>query len=183
MPTFAQNRFGHLPSLPGLAARLGAALATSLALAACATTSLPAAPVYQQSNSSTEAEYQPYLVPGPNALTGQAVQVLADGRRLPVVGRTVTLDPATSTGNDWWRVAGRVYGERLSLPPTESFARARRTAVTDGEGRFAFRQLPAGSYWIRTDYGGLGADSPRGLLGGRVAVPAAGAVVLDRPAE
>lgn len=148
-------------------------------LSACATTSLPASPEYRPATAATEAEYRSYLVTGPNSLEGQALQRLPDGRRVPVAGRSVTLDPATSTGNDWWRVAGRSWPDRLSQPPSESFARARRVAITDAEGRFAFRNLPAGSYLVRTDFGGVPATAPKGLLGRRLTIPTTGSIVLD----
>ena len=163
----------------GLAAAVTAAVAAAMLLGACATTSLPASPQYQRSTSATEAEYQSYLIAGQHTLEGQALQRLPDGRRVPVAGRSVTLDPATSTGNDWWRVAGRSYGDRFSQPPSEAFARARRVAITDGEGRFTFRNLPAGSYLVRTDFGGTSPNAPKGLLGRRIAVPTTGPIVLD----
>lgn len=155
------------------------ALPLALALAACATTSLPPAPQYQRPTTATEAEYQSYLIAGANALEGQALQPTADGRRAPVAGRSVTLDPATTTGNDWWRVAGRSWADRLSQPPSDAFAKARRTALTDAEGRFVFRNLPAGSYLLRADFGGAPANAPKGLLGRRVTVPTTGPIVLD----
>ena len=163
-----------LPVLSALPALLAATL-----LGACATTSLPPSPQYQSPTAATEAEYRSYLIPGPNTLEGQAIQKLADGRRVPVAGRSVTLDPATSTGSDWWRVAGRSYPDRLSQPPSEAFSKARRLAITDVDGRFTFRNLPAGSYLLRTDFGGIPASAARGLLGRRITVPATGPIVLD----
>lgn len=155
------------------------ALSLPWLLAACATTALPPSPQYQRSTVATEAEYQSYLINGSASLQGQALQTLADGRRVPVAGRSVTLDPATTIGNDWWRVAGRSWADRLSQPPSEGFAKARRTALTDAEGRFVFRNLPAGSYLLRTDFGGASANAPKGLLGRRITVPTAGPIVLD----
>jgi hypothetical protein len=170
---------------PGLAAAIGLATAITL-LGGCASTELPPGPQYQAATATTEAEYEPFLRPGTNVLEGRAVRKLPDGRPAPVVGRSVTLDPATTIGNDWWRVAGRSFADRLSLPQSEAFARARRVTVTDGEGRFAFRDLPAGSYYLRTDYGGTatsGAGAQGGLLGQRVVVPVAAPVLLDSLAE
>ncbi len=155
------------------------ALSLPWLLAACATTSLPPSPQYQRSTVAAEAEYQSYLISGSGTLQGQALQTLADGRRGPVAGRSVTLDPATTIGNDWWRVAGRSWADRLSQPPSEGFAKARRTALTDAEGRFVFRNLPAGSYLLRTDFGGASANAPKGLLGRRITVPTTGPIVLD----
>lgn len=176
--THARRRAGRLTPRVRPAAR-GLALALPWLLAACATTSLPPSPQYQRSTAATEAEYQSYLIAGTGILQGQALQLLVDGRRAPVAGRSVTLDPATTTGNDWWRVAGRSWADRLSQPPSEGFAKARRTALTDAEGRFVFRNLPAGSYLLRTDFGGAPANAPKGLLGRRITVPTTGPIVLD----
>ena len=55
----------------------------------------------------------------------------------------------------------------------------RRLAITDVDGRFTFRNLPAGSYLLRTDFGGIPASAARGLLGRRITVPATGPIVLD----
>ncbi len=165
------------PRRPTLLLMLAAA--SSGLLAACATTSLPPSPQYRAATTATEAEYQSYLVAGPHSLEGQALQRLPDGRSVPVAGRSVTLDPATSTGNDWWRVTGRSWADRLSQPPSEAFSRARRVAITDAEGRFSFRNLPTGGYYVRTDFGGVPAQATKGLLGRRIAVPTAGAIVID----
>ena len=164
---------------PAAGLPLALSQALPVLLAACATTSLPSPPSYQPATAATEAEYQSYLITGPNVLEGQVLQPAADGRRLPVAGRSVTLDPATSTGNDWWRVAGRSWADRLSQPPSEGFAKARRTTLTNADGRFVFRNLPAGSYLLRTDFGGAAANAPKGLLGRRIAIPTTGPIVLD----
>ncbi|MET0508108.1 MAG: carboxypeptidase-like regulatory domain-containing protein [Burkholderiaceae bacterium] len=168
-----------------MTAAIGLAAAFAL-LGGCASTDLPPGPQYQAATATTDAEYQPFLRPGTNVLEGRAVRKLPDGRPAPVIGRSVTLDPATTIGDDWWRVAGRSFADRLSLPQSEAFARARRVTVTDGEGRFVFRDLPAGSYYLRTDYGGTatsGAGAQGGLLGQRVVVPVAAPVLVDSLAE
>ncbi len=160
-------------------------VAAAACLAACASTSLPPGPRYQTPTPQTEAEYAPFLQPGVNVVEGQAIRRLADGRTQPIAGRSVTLDPATATGNDWWRAAGRSFADRLSLPPSDSFVRARRVVVTDAEGRFSFRNLPAGTYYLRTDFGGTGPAAAGGvsggLLGRQVSVPVTGPVLLDSP--
>jgi hypothetical protein len=179
VPTFTPS---NLP--PGLRFALPVVVAASLA--ACASTALPPGPRYQPSTTRTEAEYQPFLQAGANVLEGQAIRRSPDGRSQPVAGRSVTLDPATTTGNDWWRVAGRSFPDRLSLPPSDAFLRARRVTVTDVEGRFAFRNLPAGTYYLRTDYGGTGPGPTGvsgGLLGQRIEIPVAGPIVLDALAD
>ncbi|EGY53163.1 hypothetical protein HMPREF9371_0654 [Neisseria shayeganii 871] len=65
-------------------------------------------------------------------------------------GETVTLDPATTIGTEWWRKAGIYYVHRNQVPPSPGFSEARRTTVADADGNFTFENLPAGKYYVRT---------------------------------
>ncbi|MCK9582788.1 MAG: hypothetical protein M0Q46_04105 [Endomicrobiales bacterium] len=117
-------------------------------LTGCATLYSP--PQWNPIQDTTEAEYEPYLINGTGTITGQAFLVQNGGGVVKAAGRTVTLDPATTVGNEWWGKAGKVYVQRLQTPPSPNFLKARRSTVADADGRFKFTDLPTGKYYICT---------------------------------
>lgn len=111
----------------------------------------PPPPQWNQVNESFEAEYTPYLKKGTATLIGQAFFTKANGDVVKAAGRTVTLDPATSIGHEWWIKSGIYWVYRMETPPSVGFAKARRITVADADGRFKFTDLPAGKYFVRTE--------------------------------
>lgn len=130
------------------------AFAISLLISACATTppapSTPA-PSWSPVSDANEAEYLPYLQPGTSTLRGQAFLTQAGGRVVTAAGRTVTLDPATTVGNEWWGKSAKVWVHRALTPPSPTFFKARRSTTADADGRFVFSDIPAGKYYVRTE--------------------------------
>jgi hypothetical protein len=124
-------------------------LVLATALAGCATPA--SAPQWNPVARATEAEYQPYLRAGSGTVTGQAFMLNRVGNAVKAAGRTVTLDPATSVGNEWWAKAGKFWVHRKVTPPSPAFAKARRTAVADADAKFTFSDLPPGKYYVRTE--------------------------------
>lgn len=166
--------------------RAMAIAAAVFALSGCATP--PAPPAWSAADEKNEAEYLPFLSRGSASLRGQAFLTQAGGRVVTAAGRTVTLDPATTVGREWWQKAGKLWVHRTQIPPSAAFAKARRTTVADADGRFTFRDLPAGAYYLRTEVTWeIGGYNPTqgGLVGRLVDVPSAGTaeVVLSTFAE
>ena len=122
-------------------------------------------PTLNQPTSQTEFEYKPYLRTGSGSVSGQAFFVQAGGVVVTAAGRTVTLDPATTTGKEWWAKAGKHYVHSAVVPASPNFKKSRRKTIADADGRFKFRELPAGNYFIRTD---ITWYSPAGTQGGLV---------------
>ena len=134
------------------------------------------APQWKAASDAAEAQYRPYLAGGKCSLTGQAFLVQSGGDTVKAAGRTVTLDPATSVGNEWWTKVGRSWEHRELTPPSPGFAKARRTTVADADGRFKFSGLTAAKYYVRTEgtevtwEAGRYSLSQRGLVGQPVEV-------------
>ncbi|MDB6032201.1 MAG: putative lipoprotein [Verrucomicrobiales bacterium] len=124
-------------------------LALTTLMAGCVT--LPPPPQWNPVSDAAEAEYRPYLAGGKGSLTGQAFLVQRGGGVVKAAGRNVTLDPATSVGNEWWGKAGKVWAHRSLTPPSPGFAKARQTTVADADGKFKFSGLAAGRYYVRTE--------------------------------
>ncbi len=131
-----------------MAKRLTALAFMLLGAYGCATPYAP--PAWKANSPVAEAEYTHYLKAGSGILRGQAFLTQSGGGVVKGAGRTVTLDPATSTGIDWWEKAGKFWLHQASQPPSKGFEEARRTAVADADGRFTFTDLPAGKYFVRT---------------------------------
>jgi hypothetical protein len=88
---------------------------------------------------------------GASQVVGQAFLAQDGGGIVKAVGRNVTLDPATTIGDEWWGKAGKTWVFRGLLPPSPGFTKARRTVVADAEGRFSFREISEGKYYVRTE--------------------------------
>ena len=95
-------------------------------------------------------EYQPYLAAGNATITGQAFLTQRGGDVVKAAGRTVTLDPATSVGNEWWEKVVTDRYDQSETPPSTAFQQARRTTTADADGRFRFSDLPPGKYYLHT---------------------------------
>lgn len=121
-----------------------------LALTGCAAIEVPP-PTWNPITDQTEAEYKTYLAEGDANISGQAFMTTQGGSVIKAAGRNVTLDPATSTGNEWWGKAGKKYIFRDLTPPSVAFKNGRRTTVADADGKFKFTNIPAGTYYVRTE--------------------------------
>lgn len=127
-----------------------AAIVLALSLSACATPPSPP-PTWSSHSPENEAtEYAPYFTNGSGAITGQAFLMQRGGGVVVAAGQVVTLDPATSTGIEWWNKAGTNYQFKELTHPSTSFQKARKTEVADASGKFTFSNLPAGKYFVRT---------------------------------
>ncbi len=91
-------------------------------------------------------EYEAYRGHGTAELAGLAVAKTREGE--PVFGAddTVYLFPATRYTDEWW-TRTMVEGRYLTDPDPRSLAYMRTTVADDG-GRFRFRSLPAGEYYV-----------------------------------
>lgn len=98
-----------------------------------------------------ETEYEPYLKSGTGSIIGQAFLTQAGGNVVKAAGRTVTLDPATSVGVEWWNKSGKYWAHRGVTPPSPNFHKARKSAVADADGRFKLLNLPDGKYYVLTE--------------------------------
>jgi hypothetical protein len=134
-----------------------------LALSSCATV-IPL-PTWNASGAALEAEYEPYMQQGTSQIVGQAFFAQRGGGTVKAAGRNVTLDPATTIGNEWWGKAGKVWVHRELMPPSPGFVKARRTVVADAEGRFSFKEIPAGKYYVRTEVTWWAGSLQGGLVG------------------
>jgi hypothetical protein len=143
-------------------------LGISALLSCSACTTVPPPPQWSLVSETAEAEYGPYLKSGTSTISGQAFLRQKNGVVVTGAGRLVTLDSATSVGNEWWNKAAPVWAHRTLTPPSSGFAKARRSTIADASGRFKFEELPAGQYYVRTtvtwEPGGL-TPTQGGLVG------------------
>lgn len=158
------------------------ALFLILLLCGCETTPPPSV-AWTTPTAAQEQEYEPYLKGGTNMLTGQAFMVQRGGAVVYAAGRQVTLNPATSIGDEWWEKAGRTWTYREWDHPSPAFKRAQRTTTADAEGRFRFTGLAAGRYYVQTSVTWVIPQGPiqGGTVGRLVEVP--GDVILNEMAR
>jgi hypothetical protein len=113
-------------------------------VAACASNS-PPAPAPRRA-AFIEAEYQPYLNPGTGVVSGQVLLHTLAGEARYGAGREVYLNPVTSYSSEWWTQS--VIGGHELEDGDERARRYERLEIADREGRFAFKELPAGEYYL-----------------------------------
>ena len=126
----------------------------------------PTAGDHLQANAAvSEADYAPYLgTTGTSSITGRASLAIRHGEVKRATNRMVTLDPATSSARRWYERSGMSWTDFGSCSPDDLFRRARRTTVTDIDGRFSFNDLAPGTYLVRTTVTWEGPD-PHDLFG------------------
>ena len=136
----------------------------SVLFVGCATVTPP--PKWNETSMGLESEYTKYQVEGTGSVSGQAFLSQQGGGTVKAAGNNVTLDPATSVGNEWWGKAAIVWVHRALTPPSANFHKTRRTTVADADGRFKFKNIPTGRYYVRTEVTWM--VPTRGIQGGIV---------------
>ncbi len=95
-----------------------------------------------------EQEYQNLQHSGAAVVKGQAFLKTRGGDVKLAAGNEVILNPVTSYSNEWYEKA---YVQRKNL--IESDPRLRnyvKRTVADGSGRFVFKNVPPGEYYVTT---------------------------------
>ncbi len=130
-----------------------------------------------------DADYAPYRGDGTAEVSGRAIARARGGGYIYAADDTVYLFPATRYTDEWWQRT-MVEGSYLTPPDPRSLA-CMRTTVADDEGKFLFRSLPAGDYYVVCIVTWPDAEAGRPMqvanLGKRVTVGAAGKA--DAPLE
>lgn len=119
-----------------------ASIVLSLAPGGCGTS---APQILARQTTFDALEYAPYEGRGTAELSGQAVATTRGG---VIYGAedSVYVFPATHYTEEWWKRT-LIEGTYLAEPDPRSLA-FMRTTVADEQGRFRFRSLPAGDYYV-----------------------------------
>lgn len=118
-----------------------------LALFLCSAGCMTAAPqIHPRQQTFRAPDYAPYEVPGHAELSGQAFAKARGSEVIYGADDSVYLFPATRYTDEWWKRT-LVEGEYLSPPDPRSLA-FMRTVAADDQGRFRFRSLPPGEYYV-----------------------------------
>jgi len=104
--------------------------------------------VHQRQASFVESEYVRFTEEGTGVLVGQAFLKTRAGDVKYAAGNEVVLNPVTSYSTEWFNVG--VKGNQALSDPDPRVGTYTRTVVADGEGRFEFRNLPPGDYYVAT---------------------------------
>ncbi len=133
-------------------------------------------PVLDRQQPYVDIDYAPYRGEGTAEVSGRAIARARGGGYIYAAGDTVYLFPATPYTDEWWQRT-MVEGSYLTPPDPRSLAYM-RTTVADDEGKFQFRSLPAGDYYVVCIVTWPDAEEGRPMqvanLGKRVTVGAAG---------
>jgi hypothetical protein len=130
-----------------------------------------------------QAEYNAYLVPGDAEITGQAFLMTRGGEVRRCSGQDVFLDPVTTYSRIWYENAGSTSLQ--AIPSATVFQKVRMVTKCDADGRFRFKGVPAGRYYLRTQVRWeaptrYGLEPQGGLVGTEIEVRsgASGEVIL-----
>lgn len=95
-----------------------------------------------------EAEYLRLKTVGTSVVKGQAFLKTRAGDVKTAAGNAVFLNPVTSYSLAWYQV---VIVQGLPMdPPDSRLSSYMRTQIADGSGRFIFKNVPSGEYFITT---------------------------------
>jgi hypothetical protein len=129
------------------AAASAAVAASAVALGLAAGGCMTAAPsVLDRQQPYVEADYAPYKRDGTAEVSGRAIARTRGGGFIYAAEDTVYLFPATPYTGEWWQRT-MVEGSYLTPPDPRSLSYM-RTTVADEEGKFRFRSLPPGEYYV-----------------------------------
>jgi len=95
-----------------------------------------------------EHEYQRLAKSGTAIVKGQAFLKTRSGDVKVAAGNEVILNPITSYSNEWYEKAYR-RGMNLGEPDPRVWNYVIKT-VADGSGRFTFKNVPPGQYFVTT---------------------------------
>lgn len=133
--------------------------------------------VWRKMSTDQESEYAPYMKSGSGTVIGQAFLQRRDGITVRAAGRIVTLDPATSIGQEWWDRPVHFVHEYFDVPPSYAFLSARRCVRADADGNFRFEEIPSGMYYLQTSVTWQPGRTRQGGMVGKVVEVRGGEVV------
>jgi len=99
-----------------------------------------------------QAEYDALAKTGTGILRGQAFLKTRGGDVKTAAGNPVSLDPVTSSSRQWYEV---VILQNKELEPADDATKAhileyKRLTTADADGRFEFKNVPPGDYFLST---------------------------------
>ena len=101
---------------------------------------------HQRSTQFIESEYAQFEGDGSSKICGQALIKTKAGVIIPGGLPEVQLTPKTTYSTEWF-TEGVVHEQRLSDTDQRSM-KYNRTTKADSDGKFCFRNIPAGSYYL-----------------------------------
>lgn len=122
-----------------------------------------------------EGEYLALPKTGTATVRGQAFLKTRGGDVKTAAGNRVLLNPVTSYSLEWY-VRAYIQNQRIESPDPRIAAYV-PIEIADGSGRFVFKNVPAGEYFVTTEVTweaptGYGLQTQGGLVSKRIKVNA-----------
>jgi hypothetical protein len=95
-----------------------------------------------------EAEYAAIPTSGTGIVSGQAFLKIRGGDIKVAAGEKVILNPVTSYSNQWYNVS--YLGHNQLGPPDQRIDKYLKIKIADAQGRFRFKNVPPGEYYVTT---------------------------------
>ena len=105
-----------------------------------------AIPLVERHAQFVESEYAPYAGEGTATICGQAVIQTRRGEFKYGAGNETYLNPVTSYSTEWYTVS--VIGGRSLTKANRKALAYNRVTRADSEGRFCFKNIPSGDYYL-----------------------------------
>jgi len=94
------------------------------------------------------SEYDMLAKRGTGVVKGQAFLKTRGGDVKLAAGNEITLNPVTSYSDQWYQTA--YLGNKPLAEPDPRYDDYILTTIADGDGRFAFKNVPPGRYYLTT---------------------------------
>lgn len=95
-----------------------------------------------------EAEYAALPTSGTGIVSGRAFLKISGGDVKAAAGEKVILNPVTSYSNQWYKIS--YLGHNKLEPPDQRIDKYLMIKIADAQGRFTFKNVPPGEYYIIT---------------------------------
>ena len=118
----------------------------AILLIACLVSTSCASSLVERQAQFVESEYAPYASEGTATICGVAYIKTRRGEFKYGVGNEAYLNPVTSYSTEWYTVHV-IGGQSLTKADPKALDYSRATRA-DSEGRFCFKNVPAGDYYL-----------------------------------
>jgi hypothetical protein len=113
---------------------------------------LPACVHFERKVMFSEDEFLPYAEKGNASIAGDAFLKAPEGYIQRGAGNTILLLPVNAYTSEWFNHVRHYKGGNYLPQADPRYSKYERQTIADSDGRFEFLNLPAGQYYVATQF-------------------------------